>query len=153
MRFLLFISSFLFVLTGCLGAARSSMPEAERTFTYNLPHTKTQALAYQAAELWTAEAFTSGKTVVDLKQPETGIIILKPMIDWWAGGEGFGAQFWSSYSMKIINRDNATSISIVLHGSQPGYNTAIDEYPSEGQMEKIHAHFDALAASLQKALQ
>ncbi len=69
MRLSLLTISCLFSLMGCMGAARTSMPEAERTFSYALPHTKTQALAYQAAELWAAETFISAKTVADLKQP------------------------------------------------------------------------------------
>lgn len=150
MKSLLLLFAAAVLLTGC--AARTSVPEEERVHKYELPHALPRAAAYQAAELWVAETYNSGKTVVDLKQPESGTIILKPLIDWHAGGS-LGAHIWSPYSMKITNADNLTKVTITLHGAQAGGDAgAGGQFPPSSEMPKIKAQFDGLADSLGKAL-
>jgi len=146
MRF--FIPLLFFVLTGCMGAARTSLPESDKYHHYEIAHGRSMASAYQATELWMARAFTSAKSVVDMKQPESGTIIAKPMASWQAGGS-MGAKKYTPYFLQIVNKDNSTTVDITFGASSGAWSG----YPSEGEMRRIKAEFDGLAASLQRALQ
>ncbi len=136
-------------LFGC-AAARNSVADEEKTYTAVIPHTKSKTIAYQISEIWLAETYVSEKTISDLKQPDNGLIIIKPITTWYAGGEAFGAKLDSPIMVKIVNQDNQTTLFFTLYAATNQYNMKV--WPAESEVVKIKAHWSELADSLKFAL-
>lgn len=142
--------SALLAVGGC--GTRDSIDDSERILLVPIVHKMAKAAAYQRAELWVSESFISGKIVTDLRQPDAGILVMKPMIAWTPEGQYGGERVSSRYAMRIDSIDNRTAIRFILAGGEGSLHYRPGTYPPPSEMARIRRHWKGLAISLASAL-
>ncbi len=136
-RFLIVAAAVLF-LAGCFPR---EMSVEERTSTYTITHPMVQKKAYEAAELWVAENFASAKAVIDVRQPDAGLLLGKGVLRVQNAG-GFGDPALADIVLKIANNDRTTRFDVTL--SEGSY--------TDGQLKDVATKADSMAATLAQAL-
>jgi len=108
------------LLCGC----QERLTTAQREPSFVITHQKTGRQAYDAAEVWIAQSFVSAKAVIEVRQPDNGLLIGNGSTE----VEIRPAQFMAPamveqyrYSLKIANSDHSTVLSYEIEDR--AYNT------------------------------
>ena len=107
MRHAILLAAF-FLLCGC--GARHALSEQDAARSYTITHDKTQRQAYNAAEVWISETFVSAKAVIDVRQPDSGLLIGKTYVDLRQVVALAGRTARYEVVLKITNLDKSTTV-------------------------------------------
>lgn len=125
------------LMCGCIPQSRTS---AELATSYPITHALTQRKAYDAAEIWIGEHFASAKAVIEVRQPDAGVLL---------GNVSFTTSNLpgSTVNVKALMKINLKDQSALIQ-------FAPDESLSytDGQIQELHARTYNLAAGLATAL-
>jgi hypothetical protein len=108
MRGLIILLLFSMLICGC--GPRQVLSIDETTRNYSITHQLKQRMAYDATEVWIAQTFVSAKNVIDVRQPENGLLIGKTIlaITQTTGIAAMSARY--DVTIKVINTDNAAAV-------------------------------------------
>lgn len=126
------------ILAGCIPQPRTS---AELATSYAISHPLAQRKAYDTAEVWIGEHFASAKAVIEVRQPDAGVLL---------GNVSFttsnlpGSTIYVKALMKITLKDKSASIQFAPDESL--------NY-TDGQVEELRARTYNLASGLAGALE
>jgi hypothetical protein len=133
-------------LFGCATATRLSIPSEEKTYRFVVRHSQTQSQAFNNVELALADSYDDLPAVLKLKQPETGTYLLKPLVQYQAGG-AIGAKQYGRYTLKIVVEGNSVTLDFEL-----GPEETEGTWAPESEIPKIRAIFQAIADKVAEAV-
>jgi hypothetical protein len=133
MRILLVVAAML--LVGCAGSSiRMSYEPNEQHHEYTIDHGLTKDEAFKRAMNWVAVNYVSANDVIQLKDKETGVIVVKAVAPFVV----ITSTRYVNYTMQIKVKDNKSKITFDLAGltggggfyEQPNYAPPRDAMPS-----------------------
>ncbi|HEY0552552.1 MAG TPA: hypothetical protein VGF13_23330 [Verrucomicrobiae bacterium] len=131
----------LAVVCGCASATRYDIKGEEATTAFVVRHQIPAGQAFNATELALAEAYNDLSAVLKLKQPESGTLILKPLVSYRVGGP-LGPVHNAPYNLKIVvGADSITMHFELGRETTSGWNS----WAPETEIPKIKAAFRAIA--------
>ncbi len=95
------------------GCTRYMSPQ-EQVRTFTISHEKSRADVYNATEIWISETFVSAKAVIDVRQPEAGVIIGKTNLS-ASNGAPWPTIYTFDAAFKFTSRDHETVIVVTAH--------------------------------------
>lgn len=135
--------AILVSLTGCVNdATRYSIPVSQKNYRVVITHAEGQAKAFSETEVALAQSFNDLTRVLQLKQPDTGIFLLKPVVTTQIGGP-LGGQVGFHYTLKIKVSDDKETLDFEI-----GTDNQWNAYPSKNSIPNIRGHFRALASEI-----
>ena len=136
------------LLGGCASDMRLSIRPEEAHTGFIVRHQEPVPVAFKHVELALADAYNDLPDVIKLRQPSTGIFILKPGIPYQVGGV-FGPIQHERYTLKIEVTEGRVTLDFDLEREEePGWNS----YPPETEIPKIKASFRDFAEQVAKAV-
>lgn len=132
-------------ISGC--DAGRAMTDSESRGDYRITHSLAKAEAFNRTEVWLAETFVSAKAVIDVKQPDTGIIIGKGRTTIRSAQPGIMAPIQMDVALRINNADRLTELRCVM---QSPYGSGVEL--TAPQRADVRSTCDLLAEGLAKSL-
>jgi hypothetical protein len=147
---LLFVVAGVLSLGGC--SYRRDLTDTERVSTYSVTHSKSRKQAYDDVEIEIAKLYNSSKTVVQVKQPDNGRIIIKAMThDIEVPNDGGGVTAGSlPYTLDAQVNDTTATFNFEITGpiessAQNPYNLKFG-YPTD--VTEVRGEFERTATKL-----
>ena len=138
----------LLAFVGCKSATRLSIQPEEADHHFIVRHSLSQTQAFNKTEAALAEVYNDLPRVLVLKQPDTGTLILKPLVQYQVGG-ALGQTQRARYTLKIVVSDKLAALDFVLGREETsGWNS----YPPETEIPKIRAEFRSIAEKIAQAV-
>jgi hypothetical protein len=131
---------------GCKSATRLSINEEERQSHFVIRHTQSASQALSKVEVALAEMYNDLPAVLKLKQPETGTLILKPLVSYRVGG-ALGAEQNARYTLKIAIHETSIKLDFEL-----GQEISSSTWAPETEIPKIKADFRTITTGIAKAV-
>jgi len=136
------------LLGGCASGPRVSIRPEEAHTGFVVRHQESVPVAFKQVELALAATYRDLPDIMKLKQPSTGIFILRPSINYqidWVSGPVEHAR----YDLKILVTEGRVTLDFDLDLEQaPGWNS----FPPEEEIPKIKASFRDFAGQVAKAV-
>ncbi len=138
-----FFFPLILVLAGCSGMARSSMTPEETTTVHVITTTMDPKDAFLATEEALATSWNNWKGVNQLRQPETGTLLVKGIFEY--GGDFMNPPMHTNVSIRAKVAPGTITMTYLM-----GNNTATDGgfYPSESGSKEIREQFRQMTVAV-----
>lgn len=133
------------LLFGCYNVPQIKKTE-ELQYVYQIPNCSKNDI-FDKANVWIAESFGSYKSVVEMKDRDTGIIVLNGLID---HNLGLGSWIHCRYTMTIDIKDN--KIRITFRNIRLRWKDGFERLPYETEYEQDKVRLKSISISLYDAL-
>lgn len=133
------IAIFCLCLSAC--GPRSSLDPSEAITTHRITTAMEPAKAFFAVEESLATQFNSWKDVNQVRQPETGTLIVRGLFE--CPSELLGDPSWVNVSIKAKTAPGAVALVYTIGRNQVG-----GMYPSESTVATLRAQFVAMSMSV-----
>jgi hypothetical protein len=141
----LYLLAVLF-LCGCASATRYSITTEETNHRFVVQHNNPQA--FSMTELSLAETYRDLPQVLKLKQPETGIFLLKPFIGYRVGGP-IGAVQYAPYTLKIVVSAETITLDFELGREE---TSQWHTWAPKTEIPKIKASFRSISEAIARSV-
>jgi len=157
MKLISVVLAVCLALVGC--AVEPQLPESALRVeqVVQLPG-KNQQQIYQGVKLWLAQTFRSAKAVIELDDPQNGVVVGNGIIDYPCVTGCMGTTGWRvAFSMRIDMKDQKARVAFtglrILIPPQAGIHGPMDNPVwSQKDMDNIRPGLLALADSLGKGI-
>lgn len=129
-------------LCGCASATRYSITTEESNQHYTIHQRHPQA--FSMTELSLAETYRDLPQVLKLKQPETGIFLLKPLVGYQVGGP-FGPVQYAPYTLKIVVSTETITLDFELGREE---TSQWHTWAPKTEIPKIKSSFRSIAEAI-----
>jgi hypothetical protein len=106
-----YLLAALLLLSAAISGCYREVADSEKTEVYTVAHTHTKAEAYNIAEVWIAEHYVSAKAVIDVRQPDAGLLLGKGVVQVQNDPLGLADSMPQDISFKIQNANQVTTIT------------------------------------------
>lgn len=134
------------LLCGCASGTRLNISEVEMRSHFEIQYQNSPESAFDQTEMVLARTYNDYKNVLQLRQPATKTLILKPLLKYYVGG-AIGDLQHAPYTLSIRILDGRETLDFELQPDVLNHTWA-----PKTEIPKIKTHFRAIAQEISRGL-